>query len=193
MYVILVSNRGMAGAMDVSWIPDEDNAPLPLSSSYRQSLRRLCELVKSGKKLPPELLSKKKSIDAQCRKLEADDNNISMGDKEGAGLSMLTLTLGAMGLVGLIVGNTNWGQDMIDAARGYWKHIRRNGFFSPGYRSNSNKSRGRRLGDDSASITDSIMQETLTMQHIREARLKALSSGGPNSATGGNEEFVDEG
>ena len=177
--ILLSTSKRMAGAMDVSWIPDEENAPLPLSSSYRKSLRRLCEIVKTGSNLPPELQIKKKSIDAQCRKLDMDDNNVNMATKEAAGLSMLSLTLGAICVVGFFVGNSVLGQNMIDAARGYFKRVRLNDLFSQGYKYNSNRGKGRRLGEGD-SISNKIMNDSPTMQRIREARLKALS--GPSNS-----------
>lgn len=178
VFLVLISSR--AGAMDVSWIPDEDNAPLPLSSSYRNSLRRLCSLIKSGKSLPPEVKAKKRALDAQCKKLDADDQNISMGNKEGgAGLSALSLTLALAGLVGVLV-NSSWGQEILDSVKG---------FIDRKLTKRSGKNRlgvgvGRRLGDgDSASIAEDIVR-------MREARLKALSM--PSSVGGVSEELLDD-
>jgi len=64
-------------ALDVSFIPNDENAPLPLSAKYRESLRKLCGVLKSGSKLPPELILKKKSLKSLCQKLDKDDRNIA--------------------------------------------------------------------------------------------------------------------
>lgn len=176
IFVVLISGR--AGAMDVSWIPDEDNAPLPLSSSYRNSLRRLCELIKSGRSLPSEVEAKKKSLVAQCKKLEADDLNVKMGESEGAGLSMLTLTLGIAGLVAVVI-NSSFGQEMVDGLRDFIKRRKRKA-------DRIGVGIGRRLGEDSDS--DAIAEN---IARVREARLKALSA--PSPTVGGiSEELLDD-
>eukprot|EP01036_Dinobryon_divergens_P034848 gene34848-45093_t len=64
--------------LDVSFIPNDENAAtLPLSAKYRDTLRRLCTRLKSGDKLPNELVQKKKTLTALCLKLEKDDKNIA--------------------------------------------------------------------------------------------------------------------
>lgn len=74
-------------ALDVSFIPNDENAPLPLSKHYRDSLRKLCSLMNnSGPKLPPEILQKKEVLKKMCTKLAADDANAGLG---GDGLAML--------------------------------------------------------------------------------------------------------
>ena len=53
---------------------DPDAAALPLSSSYRDTLRPLCELLdKKGTKLPPDVEQKRETIRKLCSKLAADD------------------------------------------------------------------------------------------------------------------------
>jgi hypothetical protein len=64
-------------ALDVSFIPNDENSPLPLSAKYRASLRKLCDLMKDPQKqLPSELLEKKRVLEKMCKKLDSDDNNI---------------------------------------------------------------------------------------------------------------------
>ena len=64
--------------LDVSFIPNDENAAtLPLSAKYRDTLRRLCTRLKSGDKLPNELIQKKKTLTSLCLKLEKDDKNIA--------------------------------------------------------------------------------------------------------------------
>lgn len=65
-------------SFDVSFIPNDENSPLPLSQKYRDSLRKLCSLLKTGSgKLPPELTEKKATLEKMCAKLAKDDSNIS--------------------------------------------------------------------------------------------------------------------
>ena len=67
-----------SNGLDVSFIPNDENAAtLPLSAKYRDTLRRLCTRLKSGDKLPNELIQKKKTLTALCLKLEKDDRNIA--------------------------------------------------------------------------------------------------------------------
>jgi hypothetical protein len=63
-------------SLDVSFIPNDENAPLPLSKKYRDNLRQLCTLLKNKKKLPPEIVAKQKILRKVCKKLESDDRNI---------------------------------------------------------------------------------------------------------------------
>lgn len=50
---------------------------LPLSSKYRDSLRKLCKIIKDGGKLPSSAEADIVSLKKQCKKLQSDDNNIS--------------------------------------------------------------------------------------------------------------------
>ena len=63
-------------SLDVSWIPTDPDGPLPLSARYRDSLRKLCTLMESGKALPAELTQKKHILQKMCKKLKSGDNNI---------------------------------------------------------------------------------------------------------------------
>lgn len=59
-------------SLDASWIPSDPDGPLPLSSAYRESLRKLCDLLDKGQPLPTEIEKKKKVIAKLCKRLEAD-------------------------------------------------------------------------------------------------------------------------
>ena len=67
-----------ACSLDVSWIPSDPDGPLPLSKSYRDSLRKLCDLIstKQINSLPPELIEKKPVLQKLCIRLKADDENV---------------------------------------------------------------------------------------------------------------------
>ena len=61
-------------ALDLSWIPtDVNDASLPLSVKYRDSLRKLCDILKTSSKLPPELTDRRKVLSKMCKKLDFDD------------------------------------------------------------------------------------------------------------------------
>lgn len=68
-------------ALDVSFIPNDENAPLPLSQNYRKLLRRLCSLTKAGGRLPEALHAKEQILEKMCSKLEKDDDNVASLEK----------------------------------------------------------------------------------------------------------------
>lgn len=72
IFYIICSSNGL----DVSWIPNDPDGPLPLSIQYRQSLRRLCLLIDKGSRLPPEVEAKKNVLKKMCTKLKYDDDSI---------------------------------------------------------------------------------------------------------------------
>lgn len=87
-------------AMDVSFIPNDENAPLPLSTKYRDSLRKLCDLLReSANNLPAEMQTKKHVLNKMCKKLQADDNNIS-----SAGGTLVNQNMGKVLVAILAVG-----------------------------------------------------------------------------------------
>ena len=59
--------------LDVSWIPNDPDGPLPLSSNYRNALGKLCVLISSGQTLPPEIKSKLVIIEKLCSKLRSSE------------------------------------------------------------------------------------------------------------------------
>lgn len=75
--IILILKIYYNNALDVSFIPNDENAPLPLSKKYRDSLRKLCILLANNEsKLPYELQQKKVVLKKMCKKLSIDDKNI---------------------------------------------------------------------------------------------------------------------
>ena len=78
---LLSTMQHIAKAMDVSFIPSDPDGPLPLSSSYRESLRKLCDIMDKKKTIPPELEAKKAVMKKLCVRLRKDDDNITAGTK----------------------------------------------------------------------------------------------------------------
>ena len=62
-------------AFDVSWIPADPDGPLPLSKAYRENLKRLCDVVRTVKPLPPSIVAKLPVIEKLCAKLEASSSS----------------------------------------------------------------------------------------------------------------------
>jgi hypothetical protein len=70
---ILIFLFGIASSLDVSWLPSDADGPLPLSTNYRKALGKLCVMISSGQKLPPEMNSKLHIIKKLCEKLESSN------------------------------------------------------------------------------------------------------------------------
>lgn len=68
----ILAATGVSG-FDVNWVPVDGDGPLPVSESYRGTLRKLCNLMEARKTIPPELLEKKDVIWKMCTKLRNDD------------------------------------------------------------------------------------------------------------------------
>lgn len=62
----------LAIGFDVSWIPSDPDGPLPQSTRYRQSLEKLCVLIKEKARLSPELQAKRAVLEKMCQRLEQD-------------------------------------------------------------------------------------------------------------------------
>ncbi len=66
-------------ALDVNWIPNDSDengvSNIPLSSKYRDSLRKLCNILATSSRIPPELEMKKMNLKKMCKRLDADDSN----------------------------------------------------------------------------------------------------------------------
>ncbi len=63
-------------SLDVKWTPtNEEDSSIPLSSNYRDSLRKLCELLKSGESLPKNIIDQKAELELKCQKLFLDDES----------------------------------------------------------------------------------------------------------------------
>ena len=69
--LLCVALFATAAAFDVSWIPADPDGPLPLSKAYRENLKRLCDVVRTVKPLPPSIVAKLPVIEKLCAKLEA--------------------------------------------------------------------------------------------------------------------------
>jgi hypothetical protein len=137
-------------ALDVSWIPTDPDGPLPLSAKYRDSLRKLCSLMKIGGPLPPELNEKKHVLNKMCLKLDAGDSNIASVDKFRNMFSVATVRRVVIaGFVSLVTKYLIW-----DKRRGIRKYLNS----IPKKFSSAGK------GDISNTLTD--------VQIAREARLK---------------------
>lgn len=104
LLVIILLSFGCA--LDVSFIPNDENAPLPLSHKYRESLRKLCSLVRGGGRLPEELQEKRAVLEKMCAKLAKDDDNIESA--EVGGLSKWDLKTIAFTLLGVGSGYAMW-------------------------------------------------------------------------------------
>jgi hypothetical protein len=65
-------------ATDVRWISSEsEENNLPLSENYRDSLRKLCDILRSGDPLPPQIVNQKDELEKKCDKLYIDDIQIA--------------------------------------------------------------------------------------------------------------------
>jgi hypothetical protein len=70
----------VAWSINTDWIPNDANAPLPLSKAYRDRLRKLCVLIKESPATlleENELIQRKAVVTAMCAKLAKDDDNIA--------------------------------------------------------------------------------------------------------------------
>jgi hypothetical protein len=160
-------------SMNVDWLPNDENAPLPLSSVFRSSLRKLCNLVDGNSKLPPEILKKKEVIVSMCKKLDEDEANINSAAVGGG----LKLSAGLVGFIGIVIFVCTQSEWMMNTVEHVKKLLPRRG-------GNKRYTAGRRLGhreDDSDRMADDIVRATLESQGvrdgmgaIREARLRAL-------------------
>ena len=155
-----------AVSMNVDWLPNDENAPLPLSTTFRSSLRRLCILVEGKGKMPPEIIKKRDVIVSMCKKLDEDEANIKAAET-GGGLK-LSVFLGLIGVA--IFATTSLGDWVINTLERVKSLLPRGG--------KKRYAVGRRLGhseDDSDRMTDDIVRATLKSQDdMREARLRAF-------------------
>ena len=88
----------LSRALDVSWIPtNPEDGPLPLSTKYRDNLRKLCTMLKSSRP-PPELLEKRVSLQKMCKRLASDDANVKSSSNIIMGGSKSMIIVGLIGL-----------------------------------------------------------------------------------------------
>ena len=154
---------GFITALDVSFIPNDENAPLPLSTKYRESLRRLCVLLKSGSKLPSELVAKRKSLSALCTKLEADDKNIAGASRPSHFAIFVSNNIRRLlySILGLGGGIFIW--------------FRRQWIFNT-RRDRLNSIEEEKPLETTAALQEREEQRKLEIQEAREARLKRFAS-----------------
>lgn len=154
----LLNSRSLL-ALDVSWIPtDPNDGPLPLSSKYRNNLRKLCNLIKKPSP-PPELLAKAAALKKMCQRLESDDRNVA----SSSGSAVTTHLRGVViaGLVGLGIAYYAWQERrmIIRTLRSWLKPL-------------FNKATKKyRLGGDD----DTTVMGNNNDQMLREARLKRFA------------------
>lgn len=97
--LLLALRLMIVNSLDASWIPTDAEGPLPLSSKYRDSLRQLCTLIKSGKTLPADVQAQKKIIKKLCKKLPlADSNSLqSLNILKSLPIKEITISLAFLG------------------------------------------------------------------------------------------------
>jgi len=93
-----------ANALDVSWVPSDPEGPLPYSKRYRDSLRKLCELIKkSPNNLPAEVVEIRPRLEKLCYRLHNDDRRHDQQPFDGlSGLRLRPLKV--LAVVGFICG-----------------------------------------------------------------------------------------
>ena len=116
----------------LDWLPSSADGPLPLSSSYRNKLRRLCQQiegrVQEGRSLAPEIEDKREVIDKMCAKLLSDDENIEMGSKEAfseaaRGIAQKVIIVVVVCLVIHQVSQTNMARRIQNHVKQIYEHL----------------------------------------------------------------------
>lgn len=79
LLLLVCSLLHVSFALDAKFTPTEGSEQLPLSAAYRESLRKLCNVLKTGGKLPADYVNRKEILQRMCLKLDADDRNIELG------------------------------------------------------------------------------------------------------------------
>jgi hypothetical protein len=123
IFVIAIQSS-LVFAINVSWLPDDANAPLPLSSNFRNKLRSLCEKGEnSHRQIDPK---KQVVLKEMCKKLRKDDANIlgaEEDDKQALRAKLILL---------IIICGVTWKASKQRIVREKWKEIKYNlrGLFS---------------------------------------------------------------
>lgn len=104
LFVILLAIIGRVRALEASWIPNDENAPLPQSAKYRANLRRICAIMTNGGKLPKSYEERKTVLVKMCAKLMRDDDNVSTAMKV-SGAKKVALIIGGVAAGGWVVYN----------------------------------------------------------------------------------------
>lgn len=75
-FLSLILQSMLSWGIDVSWLPSDPDGPLPVSTKYRDALRKLCKILHSGSKLPKELILKRRVLENMCKKMDIADTNV---------------------------------------------------------------------------------------------------------------------
>jgi len=172
---ITCSNSNGVSALDVSFIPNDENAPLPLSTRYRDSLRKLCTIldnhIRNQSKLPMELHDKKKVLIKMCQKLAKDDANIGssvssifdsvFNDQSRRGVLIAIASIGGSYI---LWNNRLW---ILSTLRGLWKGNREP---IQVHRIGKVNDEVRRVDATEATSIPDVAEEEAALRRIREAR-----------------------
>jgi hypothetical protein len=177
-FLIILLFFAAASSLDVSFLPNDENAPLPLSQKYRESLRKLCSLYQEGtNKMPPELLEKRAILAKMCQKLAKDDANIGSAEQsifKKPVLSLKTLMFSLLGVGGGYVmwNNRRWlGSTVGNILKGR-KPVPRG--YGTGTESFSLPSASDGVGDAATRAVDADLQAQRIIE-AREARLRRFA------------------
>lgn len=169
------SNFNGVSALDVSFIPNDENAPLPLSTRYRDSLRKLCTIldnhIQNQSRLPVELHDKKKVLIKMCQKLAKDDANIgssvssifdsTFSDQSKRGVLIAIASIGGSYL---LWNNRVWIWSLL---KGLWKGNREP---IQVHRIGKVHDEVRRVDATEATSIPNVAEEEAALRRIREAR-----------------------
>lgn len=178
-------------ALDVSFIPNDENAPLPLSAKYRDNLRKLCDLLDNGSPMSGMDSTKKKSLRSMCRKLKKDDDNIEAGTSNPfanvfAGQNFKKLILTILGVGGGYIIFKNHSAILTNLRKLFMppKGVKLGG----SWEERGSTGRIEVVGADASDTFNAIdmMQETLRRE-AREARLKRFEEMSSGSSDENNE------
>ncbi len=70
-HLLVVCGVMGASALDLTWLPADPDGPLPLSTKFRESLARLCDIAEGDGAKPPELVAKLPEVLRLCEQLRA--------------------------------------------------------------------------------------------------------------------------
>ena len=181
---------------DLSWIPADPHAPLPLSANYRKSLRSLCKLLSSKDTLNKELEAKRPVLQIMCKQLQEDDaagsgtSDYFGSDNSSPGyLGAIVCALIAIAFAHHFLQDTpsyrkmrNWGESLFNRkvdshtlggnCEGNGKHV---GAINPVSRDETGASctGGDDISSSNTASTDGGLND---MEHMRQQRLKRFAT-----------------
>ncbi len=91
----MISLFSFANSLEASWHAADIDGPLPLSSKYRDSLKSLCEVVKTGKNIPKDIENDSETmlkLSKLCKKL-SDEENQSFSSPSYSNLTKSAFTI----------------------------------------------------------------------------------------------------